>query len=250
MAVITGAASGIGLASVKLFAEEGARIVAVDLPASAIETLFSGMSDIAALAQDVTAADAPQVIIDTALRQFGGLDVLFNNAGVVPLCSIETMPDPLWAGAFNVNLDALFRTCRYAIPHLRRRAQEKGRARIINTASIMAAYADPGFAAYAASKHGVAGFTKALAAEVGAWGITANYILPGAIRTGMTQDLFADESVRDNWARCAALKRVGEPIDIARAALLLASDEADFISGHGLVVDGGLSVHTGPTPAD
>lgn len=249
VAIITGAASGIGRASVELFAAEGARVLAVDLPASDIDAAFAKLPGVAPLAQDVTAPAAADLIVDAALSRYGALDILVNNAGVVSLAPVESFPDEVWARAFDVNLNAMFRLCRRAIPALRQRAASTGRGRIINTASIMAAYGDAGFAAYAASKHGVAGFTKALAAEVGQWGITANWILPGAIRTGMTRDLFSDPAAREAWARCAALKRIGEPADIARAALLLAGDNADFITGHGLVVDGGVSLRTGPTPA-
>jgi NAD(P)-dependent dehydrogenase (short-subunit alcohol dehydrogenase family) len=134
--------------------------------------------------------------------------------------------------------------CREAIPALRRRAEEKGRARIINTASVMAFDTDIGLIAYTASKHAVAGLTKTLALELGRYNITANYLLPGAIYTGLTKANFDQEHIRAVWEKKAALRRLGMPIDLARAALLLASDEADFITGHGLVADGGLTLRT------
>ena len=139
---------------------------------------------------------------------------------------------------------APFRISRAAIPHLIKRAEEKGRARIICTASVMAFDLDIGLCAYTSSKHAVAGLTKTMALELGKYKVTANYILPGAIHTGMTQASFADPFIRGVWEKKAALRRLGEPIDMARAALLLASDEADFITGHGLVADGGLTLRT------
>ena len=121
---------------------------------------------------------------------------------------------------------------------------EKGRARIVNTASVMAFDTDYGLAAYCASKAGVGGLTRTLALELGKFNITANYVCPGAIYTGMTRGNFDNPEIRAVWERKAALRRLGQPIDIARGALLLASDEADFITGHELVVDGGLTLRT------
>ena len=170
--------------------------------------------------------------------------MLFNNAGVSTNALAEHMTDDEWDRTFAVNVRAMFRICREAIPALRKRAEEKGRARIVNTASVMAFDTDYGLSAYTASKHGVAGLTKTLALELGKYRITANYVLPGAIQTGMTRASFENEEIRKVWAKKAALRRLGDPVDIARAALLLASDHADFITGHGLVADGGLTLRT------
>lgn len=247
VAIITGAASGIGLASARLFAEEGACVIAVDRPESGIGSMFQDNPDIKTVAKSVTDDDAPKTVVDAAIGLFGGVDILFNNAGVIPVSAVEVMPDDLWNNAFAVNVSAAFRMCRHAIPYLRECAALKGRARIVNNASFMAGLStDHGCAAYTSSKHAVAGLTKTLALELGQWGITVNYLVPGAIRTGMTKDLLALEPARKAWAESAALKRVGEPLDIARAALMLASDDADFITGHGLVVDGGLTLRSGP----
>lgn len=243
-AIITGAASGIGLASAQLFAQEGARVLAVDRPQSPIATVDGGQNEIISLAKDITDTDAPAAIIDAAHQHLGGIDILFNNAGVSHNALAEQLSDDQWNHTFAVNVTAMFRICREAIPALRRRAEEKGRARIINTASVMAFDTDIGLAAYTASKHAVAGLTKTLALELGKYKITANYILPGAIYTGMTKKNFDQETIRRIWERKAALRRLGMPVDIARGALLLASDEADFITGHGLVVDGGLTLRT------
>ncbi|MCX7230030.1 MAG: SDR family NAD(P)-dependent oxidoreductase [Burkholderiales bacterium] len=244
VAIVTGAASGIGAATARLFAAEGATVIAVDRPASPILSAHAGVERIVPLARDVTEDGAPADIVAAALREGGGLDILFNNAGVSERALVEAQTDAMWDRQFEVNVRAAFRLCREAVPALRERAAATGRARIVNTASVMAERTDLGLAGYVASKHAVAGLSKTLALELGKWGITVNYLLPGAIETGMTRAAFEDPAIRAVWAKKAALRRLGTPMDMARAVLLLASDEADFITGHGLVADGGLTLRT------
>lgn len=243
-AIVTGAASGIGAASAALFAAEGAQVLAVDRPGTGLAEKHAGTAAIHTLELDITGEEAPRTLVAAAVETLGGIDVLFNNAGVSSHAPAEQMSDAEWDRTFAVNLRAMFRICREAIPALRQAAEKKGRARIVNTASVMAFDTDYGLAAYTASKHGVAGLTKTLALELGKSGITANYVLPGAIYTGMTKGNFDNEDIRKVWEKKAALRRLGQPVDIARAALLLASDHADFITGHGLVADGGLTLRT------
>ena len=243
-AIITGAASGIGAASAQLFAAEGARVLAVDRPGTALAEAHAGNAAITTFAQDITQSGAAERIVGEALQAFGAIDILFNNAGVSHRALAEETTDENWDRVLGVNVTAMFKLCRAAIPHLRSRAQAVGRARIVNTASVMAFDTDIGLSAYTASKHAVAGLTKTLALELGRYKITANYILPGAILTGMTQGNLSKPEIAQVWEKKAALRRLGAPLDIARAALLLASDEADFITGHGLVADGGLTLRT------
>lgn len=243
-AIITGAASGIGAASAQLFASHGAQVLAVDRPGTPLDEVHKGQAAIRTFAQDITEPGAGDRIIEEALKHFGGIDILFNNAGVSHRALAEETTDENWDRVLGVNVTGMFKLCRAAIPHLRERAQKAGRARIINTASVMAFDTDIGLSAYTASKHAVAGLTKTLALELGKFKITANYILPGAILTGMTQGNLSKPEIAQVWEKKAALRRLGAPLDIARAALLLASDEADFITGHGLVADGGLTLRT------
>lgn len=234
-AIVTGAASGIGEASARLFADEGARVVAVDVQGAFKAAPPAGVT---ALEIDITGDHAPARIVAEALKT-GRLDILFNNAGISLNKLAVEMTDEVWDRVFAVNIRAVFRLSRESIPHL----IKSPAGRIISTASVMAEGTDYGLAAYCASKAGVAGLTRSLALELGKHGVTANYLMPGAIRTGMTRPLWeARPDVADIWAKKSVLRRLGEPIDLARAALFLASDEGGFVTGQGLAVDGGLTL--------
>ena len=237
-AIVTGAASGIGRATAALFADQGAGVLAVDLPDTGLGEADGDSDRIATLEIDIALPAAAETIVAATLERFGRLDILMNNAGIGTNALAEAMTDEQWDRTLDVNLRAQFRLCRQAIPHLR----EAGAGRIINVASVMAEITDYGLAAYCASKAGVAGLTRTLALELGKYAITANYIEPGAIVTGLTRENFANPEIAAVWAKKAALRRLGQPIDIARAALFLASEESAFVTGHGLTVDGGLTL--------
>lgn len=227
-AIVTGAASGIGQATAALFRAEGARVLGVDLPGTELE------GD--GLAQDLREPGAAERVVEAALQRFGRLDVLVNNAGVARHAPAAEMSDEDWSFQLEVNLNAMFRLCRAAVPHLKRSPCP----RIINVASVAAHYTDFGLAAYAASKAGVTGLTRTLALELGKFGITANWIEPGAILTGLTRATLEQPEIGAIWAKKAALRRLGQPIDIARVALFLASDDSAFVTGVGVRADGGL----------
>ena len=236
-AIVTGAGSGIGKATAQLFASEGARVLAVDLPGKDLPATHAATQGITPLEIDITAQDAPQRIIDTAVAAFGKLDIVMNNAGVSAREFAEEMKRATWDRVLAVNLTAPFLICQAAVPHLK----QSRAGRIINVASVMAEGTDLGLSAYCASKAGVAGLTRTLALELGRYNITANYLLPGAIRTGMTLPLWdARPDVAEIWAKKSPLRRLGEPLDLAGGALFLASDDGAFVTGHGLNVDGGL----------
>ena len=236
-AIVTGAASGIGHASAQLFANAGARVLAVDLPGRNLGSVHKMQGTISLLEIDVSAEGAAAKIIEAATKLHGQLDIVMNNAGIASNALAEEMNREVWDRTLAINLTAPFLICQQAIPFLK-----KSRAgRIINVASVMAEGTDYGLSAYCASKAGVAGLTRTLALELGKFNITANYLLPGAIRTGMTRPLWESRpDIADIWAKKSALRRLGEPQDLARAALFLASDDGAFVTGHGLNVDGGL----------
>ena len=177
VAIVTGAASGIGRASAQLFAGEGARVLAVDLPGKGLVEAHDGVDGVATLEKSVADPDSATGIVETAIAKFGRLDILMNNAGIASNALAEAMTDEQWDRVVAVNLTAQFKLCRAAIPHLK--ASKAGR--IVNVASVMAQGTDYGLAAYCASKAGVAGLTRTLALELGKFGITANYLEPGAI---------------------------------------------------------------------
>jgi NAD(P)-dependent dehydrogenase (short-subunit alcohol dehydrogenase family) len=234
--VVTGAADGIGRATAIKFTVEGAVVLAVDVNASGLQATAASHGSIKTLIADVTAPDAAELICSTAARTLGGIDVLINNAGIAHSASIETHTDADWQRVLDINLHSVFRITRRAIAQLK----ASGRGRIVNIGSVMSQRASPGMGAYTVSKHAIAGLTKTLALELGVNGITANYIQPGAIVTGITRGVFAaDAAFREFWTEKAAVKRLGQPEDIANAIAFLASDEAAFITGHGLLVDGG-----------
>lgn len=238
-AIVTGAGSGIGQATADLFAREGAMVLAVDLPGRGLAEAHSH-SSVFPHEDDVAADGAPERIVAAAIARFGKLDILYNNAGVSGRELAEEMSDETWNRVVAVNMSAPFRLSRAAIPHLKNSPY----GRIISTASVMARMTDYGLSAYCASKAGVAGMTRTLALELGKFGITCNYIEPGAIQTGMTRESFSNENIAQIWAKKSPLRRLGKPIDIARGALFLASDDGGFVSGHGLCVDGGLTLRT------
>src|ERR1700722_4016473 len=213
-AIVTGAASGIGRATAALFAEEGAQVIGVDMPGRM--PTADGNARIFGIEKDLMDPDAADAIVDAAISAFGRLDIVMNNAGVAFNATAETITDEVWDKTLSVNLTAQMRLCRKAIPHLK----QSPAGRIINVASVMAEGTDFGLSAYCASKAGVAGLTRTLALELGRSGITAHYLEPGAIATGMTTSLWdARPDIAEIWAKKSALRRLGQPIDIARGAL-------------------------------
>ena len=237
VAIVSGAADGMGEAIVKLFAAEGAQVLGVDLNAEKLkEAHGGGTNSIKLLDIDVTDDDADEKIIGETLSAFGAADILVNCAGVVEYENTEIMRDDNWERTLDVNLNAVFRLCRRVIPEMRKR----GGGRVINIASINAYVVAPGLSAYAASKHAIAGLTKTMAVELGPDEITANYISPGAILTGMTRPLMDDPETKELFESFSVLPRMGMPEDIANGALFLASEEASFITGQGITIDGGF----------
>jgi len=232
-AIVTGAASGIGRATAQRLLEEGAFVLCVDQHANEDLSHEHAVS----IVVDVAHNNAAEIVTTSAIEHFGAIDFLINNAGMVGGSSIETMDILVWDRVMTVNLHAVFKLCKAAIPVMK--ASQRGR--IINIGSVMSTLAGSAMGAYTSSKHAIAGLTKTLALELGEYGMTANYIQPGAIITGITQPVIdSDPNFSEFWINKSPLKRLGRPEDIANAINFLLSDDASFITGHGLVVDGGV----------
>lgn len=246
VAVITGAGGGIGRAIAVLFAREGARIVAADRDAGAAHETASLVradgGEALALAVDVTAEADVIEMVRLTMERHGRIDILCNNAGIEgfhPAPMLEEVPAEQWDAIVDVNLKGVMLCCKHAIPALR---QSDGGA-IVNTASIMSFAGYSRSYAYCASKSGVMGLTRAMALDYAAQGIRVNCICPGWIETAMVQriaDAQSDpERAYQYFVRQHPLGRLGRPEDIAYGALYLASDEASFVTGTALVIDGG-----------
>jgi NAD(P)-dependent dehydrogenase (short-subunit alcohol dehydrogenase family) len=240
VAVITGAASGIGAAAVDLFTAQGASVAANDISQEALEKRHGGNARVVCIGRDLTDEGAAQAVVDAAIAAFGKLDILFNNAGIAPYDPYLEQKPGTWERVLAVNVTAVNRLTLAAVPHLRR----SGNGRVINTASVASQFAAPALSAYVMSKHAVAGLTKQQALELGPLGITANYVQPGFIVTGMTERYVetAPPGEIDYWRDKTTVGRLGQAIDVANAALFFALDSSGFVNGTGIKVDGGASI--------
>lgn len=242
VAIVTGAGSGIGRAMAKLFAHEGAKVVVADYnEESAQETaqmITSAGGQAAVSKTDVSQEDQIKAMIQSAVDQFGGLDIIANNAGVAPTGDIATTTDEIWQKTIDIDLKGVFLGIKHAVPEM----EKKGKGKIINTASIAGLVGFQGASAYCAAKGGVVNLTKEAALDLAAKKINVNAIAPGIIKTNMTADILNDQKTAEGMLAQTPIGRLGEPEDIAWAALFLASDESDFVTGHVLVVDGGWIV--------
>ncbi|WP_226482009.1 SDR family NAD(P)-dependent oxidoreductase [Natrinema amylolyticum] len=243
-AFITGAGSGLGREAAELFAEEGATIVAADIDLEGAEETIDRVESAGqagtALELDVRDADAVHAAVDEAVSEFG-LDIMLNNAGVSHQRSkIEEIDEGERDRVIDVNVKGVWNGCHAVIPHFK----EQGSGAIVNTASLAGVIGAPELGAYSLSKGAVVNFTRTVAAEVGPAGVRANAVCPGVTDTAMPRENRTEEEwqqAKEDLARYYPLKRLGEPEDIANAMLFLASDEADWVTGHALVVDGGFS---------
>lgn len=251
VALITGAASGMGRSSALLFAREGAKVAAVDIDSKGGEETIASIKqkggEAIFIQADVSKAADVERMIKKTIATYGRIDILFNNAGIpLPFTVVEEVKEEDWDRAIAINLKSVYLGCKYAIPIMKK----QGGGVIINTASIVAVRPRPGTAPYLASKSGVIGLTKGIALEVAAHNIRVNCINPVAAETAFSVFIagatsMEDEKYLDYKKKMVAgipLGRMTSPEDVAYAALYLASDEASFITGVSLDVDGGRAL--------
>jgi 3-oxoacyl-[acyl-carrier protein] reductase len=237
-AIVTGAARGIGRATARRFAAEGAAVMVADVDAEAGAETVSLIEDAggtaAFTATDVTAFDQTEALVAETVDRFGGLDILVNNAGITRDATLKKMSEEAFDRVVDVNLKGVFNAAKAARPHL----EESEAGRLLNAASIVGRYGNFGQTNYVATKSGVIGMTKTWARELGRAGVTVNAVAPGFVDTDM-MDTVPDKVLGQITDR-TPLGRLGTPDDIAGAYCFLASDEAAFITGAVLAVDGGL----------
>ncbi len=243
VALITGGASGMGRVACELFASEGAAVVVVDVTeggAAVADAITAGGGRAAFARADVANAADCTAMVDVARREFGGLHVLYNNAGVFPADDGGTLetPEATWDRVMEINLKGVWLGCRAGIPAL----LESGGGSIINVASFVALMgAATAQIAYTSSKGGVLAMTREMAVEYGRQGIRANSLCPGPIETPLLSELLSDPVRRARRLVHIPMGRLGRAEELAKAALFLASDDSSFMTGSALVVDGGIT---------
>ena len=249
VAIVTGAASGMGRATALLFADEGARVVVADLGVDRVEAVVEEIRAMygpdRAFGVECDVADHAQLrsLVDRTVAWGGRLDIVVNNAGVSLVTSAfqdEAEFEDNWGRTLDINLTAHARLTRLALPHL----TESGAGRVVNIASTESIVATGGLAAYAASKAGVTGLTRSLAVELGRHGVTVNCICPGPIDTGMTAAI-PDDAKATYARRRVPLRRYGLPEEVAHMMLNLCLPASSFVNGATIAVDGGMTIrHT------
>ena len=246
VSLITGAGSGIGRATALLFAREGALVIAVDRDEQQAKKTKNLIHQAGGRCEakfvDVSQEEQVAEVIATVVKTWGQLDVLFNNAGISLLKPVTDTTEAEWDKIFNINLKGVFFGCKHALPHM----AKQGSGAIVNTASDLAIIAQPLYGAYCATKAGVIALTRVLALEWAAKGIRINAICPGPVATPMLQMEFdlADDPIKEEKLAIESIpaQRLGTPEDIAKVALFLASEDAEFVHGAAIVADGGKTI--------
>lgn len=236
VAVITGGARGIGLATAELFLQEGARVAVVDVDKDEVEAASKSLGENAlGLVMDVTSQESVRLGVELVLERFGGIDILVNNAGIIRDAQLSKMTEADFDAVISVNLKGVYNVGQTIAEHMTAR----GSGVILNASSVVALYGNFGQTNYVASKAAVIGMTKTWARELGRKGVRVNAVAPGFIKTRMTEAI--PDKVMEQLSAKVPLRRMGEAIEIAKAYLFLASDDASYINGHVLSVDGGVT---------
>ena len=244
VAIVTGGAWGIGGATARLLAEEGARVLVVDVDAAGAvrnaERIQAAGGTAEAIECDVGTEAGVRAMVERAVNQLGRLDMVINNAYAFrPRSDAISTAEDEWDRSFDLGLKAMFRAAKFAVPHMR----EAGGGVMVNMSSVHGLLNAPGSLVYETLKAGVIGLTRQLAVEYGPDGIRVNAICPGHIVTERMEERWRDhQDVFRFFAEQYPLRRTGTPVDIANAIVFLCSDDASFITGQALVVDGGLSI--------
>lgn len=238
VAIITGGANGIGLAAVRRFTSEGAKVIMADFDENAgkeqEQALRAEGLDITYVQVNVADRESVSQMIEKTVETYGTIDILINNAGITRDAMLTKMEPADFQRVLDVNLTGVFNCTQAVIPYM----IEKGKGKIINTSSVSGVYGNVGQTNYAATKAAVVGMTKTWAKELGRKGINVNAVAPGFTATAMVAKM--PEKIIDQMKSVVALQRLGKPEDIANAYLFLASDESDYVNGHVLHVDGGI----------
>lgn len=241
VALVTGAGAGIGAVCAQTFARAGAAVVVADVDApggqQTVEKISADGGRAEFFAADVTDPTAVSALVDFTVQTFGGLHYAHNNAGVLGQSArLTDCDDDVWFKTIQVNLTAVYLGMKHQIPAILR----SGGGAVVNTSSYAGLVAVPFASAYVASKHGVVGLTKAAAVEFGAKGVRVNAVCPGSARTQLNlQRVAGNPAIEKAMTDVSPMKRFAEPEEIAKAVVWLCSDEASFVNGHALAVDGG-----------
>ena len=245
VAIVTGAANGLGLSIARAFSQEGARVALADLDGQGVEKVASELEGAISVQLDVRDRGAAKAAMEKTFTEFGRLDILVNNAGFQRIAPIGEFDEGDWEAIIGTMLTGTFLCTKHALPHLRR----SGSGRIINIASVHSLVASPFKSAYVAAKHGVLGFTKALALEEAANGITANAVCPSYIRTALAEEQITEQAQANNVTEAEALeeiilepvaiKRLLEPEEVSELVVYLASDLASGVTGSAIPIDCG-----------
>lgn len=234
-AIVTNAADGIGEAVARTLAKHGADVIAADVGHSGVEQHFDGVPGVTGMFADVADPRQQEAMIKAAVQQLGGLDILVLDCPLRPAAPLAAT-DGAFDDLVKRRADLVLGASRAALPYLKKSPA----GRFINVGFLRSLFSAEGGEAFTAAERNLADITRALAAETGEFGITANYVQPGAVMTPASRVAFQDDkNLRDFCIRNSAARRLGEPVDIAKVVLFLASDDAVFVSGTGIAVDGG-----------
>ena len=236
VAIITGAAKGIGFATAQRFAQEGAKVMIADLNPDAVKAAAAQIPGAQALVMNVTDRASIQAVVDQIMRQHGRIDILVNNAGITQDARLVKMTEAQFDTVIDVNLKGVFNCTQLVVPHM----LEAGSGAIVNASSVVGLYGNFGQTNYSATKFGVIGFTKTWARELGPKGIRVNTVCPGFIATEMVKAM--PENILKDIERRSWLGRLGTPEEMANVYLFLASDEASYVNGVAFEASGGISL--------